>query len=241
GRYELQFEDGDEPSFRALDVNAGVGRSLDELSSATRVQLMLAVRVAFVESQERRVALPLLLDETLGTSDDDPARAIIDAVIVLAREGRQVFYFTAQHDEAGKWVAALEESGVPHATVDLAEARGERASLALTPLPISSVAAADTPEPDGCTHDEYGARLHVPAFRPGIDQPDSVPLWYVVDDADELCRLMQSGVGTWGELRNLVEHGGERIVESCPGLWRRARAYAAALDALCHEAAIGMG
>ncbi len=241
GRYQLQLEDGDVPSFRAFDVNEGLGRSLEELSSATRVQLMLAVRVAFVESQERRVALPLLLDETLGTSDDDRARAIIDAVIVLAREGRQIFYFTAQHDEAGKWVAALEESGVPHVTVDLAEARGQRASLALAPLPISSVAAAEIPDPDGCTHDEYGARLHVPVFRPGIDAADSVALWYVIDDADELCRLMQSGVGTWGELRNLVEHGGERIVESCTGVWRRARAYAVALEALCHEAAIGMG
>ncbi|HEU4585905.1 MAG TPA: hypothetical protein VFR95_09145, partial [Gemmatimonadaceae bacterium] len=81
----------------------------------------------------------------------------------------------------------------------------------------------------------------VPVFRPGSDAVDAVALWYVIDDADELCRLMQSGVGTWGELRNLVEHGGERIVESCPGIWRRARAYAAALEALCHEAAIGMG
>jgi hypothetical protein len=241
GRYRLDLEDGDTPSFRAFDVNAGVGRSLEELSSATRVQLMLAVRVAFVESQERRIALPLLLDETLGTSDDDRARAIIDAVIVLAREGRQIFYFTAQHDEAGKWVAALEESGVPHATVDLAAARGQRSSLApLAPLAISSVTAQDVPEPEGCTHDDYGARLHVSAFRPGLDAPDSVPLWYVVDDVDELCRLMQSGIGTWGELRNLVEHGGDRIVESCPALWRRARAYADALGALCREAEIGM-
>jgi len=241
GRYRLDFEDGDTPSFRAFDVNSGEGRSLEELSSATRVQLMLAVRVAFVESQERRVALPLLLDETLGTSDDDRARAIIDAVIVLAREGRQIFYFTAQHDEAGKWVAALEESGVPHATVDLAAARGQRASLALTPLAISSVNALEVPEPEGCTHDDYGARLRVSTFRPGLDAPDSVPLWYVVDDADELCRLMQSGIGTWGELRNLVENGGGRIVEGCPELWRRARAYASALEALCMEAAIGMG
>lgn len=241
GRYQLQLEDGDTPTFRAFDVNGGVGRSLEELSSATRVQLMLAVRVAFVESQERRVALPLLLDETLGTSDDDRARAIIDAVIVLAREGRQIFYFTAQHDEAGKWVAALEESGVPHTTVDLAEARGQRSSLALDPLPISSVTTADIPEPDGCTHGDYGSRLRVPVFRPGIDTADSISLWYVVDDADELCRLLQSGVGTWGELRNLVEHGGERIVEGCPELLRRARAYAAALDSLCHEAAIGLG
>jgi uncharacterized protein YhaN len=241
GRYRLDFEDGDTPSFRAFDVNAGVGRSLEELSSATRVQLMLAVRVAFVESQERRVALPLLLDETLGTSDDDRARAIIEAVIVLAREGRQIFYFTAQHDEAGKWVAALEESGVPHTTVDLAAARGQRSSLALAPLAISSVSALEVPEPDGCAHDDYGARLRVSAFRPGLDAPDSVPLWYVVDDVDELCRLMQSGIATWGELRNLVENGGDRIVESCPALWRRACAYAGALEALCHEATIGMG
>jgi uncharacterized protein YhaN len=241
GRYRLDLEDGETPAFRAFDVNGGVGRSLDELSSATRVQLMLAVRVAFVESQERRVALPLLLDETLGTSDDDRARAIIDAVIVLAREGRQIFYFTAQHDEAGKWVAALEESGVPHATVDLAAARGQRSSLAPAPLPVSSISALDVPEPAGCTHDDYGARLRVPAFRPGLDAPDSAPLWYVVDDVAELCRLMQSGIGTWGELRNLVENGGDRIVASSPRLWRRAGAYAAALAALCEEAAIGLG
>jgi uncharacterized protein YhaN len=241
GRYRLDLEDGDTPAFRAFDVNAGVGRSLGELSSATRVQLMLAVRVAFVESQERRVALPLLLDETLGTSDDDRARAIIDAVIVLAREGRQVFYFTAQHDEAGKWVAALAESGVAYVTVDLAAARGQRSSLGPTPLPVSTVGALDVPEPAGCTHDDYGARLRVPAFRPGLDAPDSVPLWYVVDDVDEICRLMQSGVGTWGELRNLVDNGGEMIVESSPRLWQRAGAYAAALAALCEQAAIGIG
>jgi uncharacterized protein YhaN len=241
GRYRLDFVDGEPPSFRAFDVNAGVGRSLDELSSATRVQLMLAVRVAFVESQERRVALPLLLDETLGTSDDDRARAIIEAIIVLAREGRQIFYFTAQHDEAGKWVAALEESGVSHATVDLAAARRQRSAIDLAPLAISSVQTRDVPDPEGCTHDDYGARLSVPSFRPGFDAPDAASLWYLVDDVDELCRLMQSGISTWGELHNLVEHGGDRIMESRPALWRRVRAYAEALAALCREAAIGMG
>ena len=241
GRYRLDFEDGDAPSFRAFDVNARAGRSLDELSSATRVQLMLAVRVAFVESQERRVALPLLLDETLGTSDDDRARAIIDAVIVLARQGRQIFYFTAQHDEAGKWVAALEESGTPHTTIDLDTIRGRRSSTERAPLPISSVPVLDVPEPEGCTHDDYGARLRVPAFQPAVDAPDSVPLWYVVDDPEELCRFMQSGIRTWGELRNLVENGGARVVEHCPELWRRASAQASALDALCRETAIGVG
>ncbi len=241
GRYGLMLEDGAAPSFRAYDVDAAMGRALDQLSSATRVQLMLAVRVAFVESQERRAALPLLLDETLGTSDDVRARAIIDAVMLLARQGRQIFYFTAQHDEAGKWVAALEESGVPHAVVDLALARGESASPALAPLPIASAPLGEIPEPDGCSHADYGAMLRVPVFRPGSDAPDSVPLWYLMDEPDELCRIMRSGVRTWGELRNLVEHGAARLVEGCPALWRRARACAAALDALCHEAAIGLG
>ena len=54
--------------FPSLRCECPIGPFARQLSSATRVQLMLAVRVAFVESQERRVALPLLLDETLGTA-----------------------------------------------------------------------------------------------------------------------------------------------------------------------------
>ena len=240
GRYRLDFDDGDAPAFRAFDVNARAGRALDELSSATRVQLMLAVRVAFVESQERRVRLPLLLDETLGTSDDERARAMIDAVIALAGQGRQIFYFTAQHDEAGKWVAALQESETPHAMIDLAAVRGQRTTGA-APLPIASVPSFEVAEPAGCTHADYGSLLRVPAFRPGIDPPDSAPLWYVVDDPEELFRFMQSGIRTWGALRNLVENGGARLVADTPALWQRARGYARALEALCSETAIGLG
>ena len=242
GRYELRLEEGDTaPTFRAFDTVAGMGRALEELSSATRVQLMLAVRVAFVESQERRTALPLLLDETLGTSDDARAGAIIDAVMLLAGAGRQIFYFTAQQDEARKWIAALDERRVPYTIVDLARVRGQRASLAPMPLPLASVPLAEIPEPRGCSHGEYGDMLRVPAFRPGVDAADSAPLWYVIEDADELCRMMRSGVGSWGELRNLVENGASRLVADRPDLWSRARACAAALDALTHEAGIGLG
>ena len=241
GQQRLDFDDGDAASFRAFDVNVRAGRALEELSSATRMQLLLAVRVAFVETQERGIKLPLLLDETLGTSDDERARAMIDAVIALAGEGRQIFYFTAQHDEAGKWLAALAASGTPHSMIDLAAVRGQRSIPITAPLPITSVPALEVLEPDGCTHADYGALLRVPAFRPGFDSPESAPLWYVVDDPDELCRLMRSGIRTWGELHNLVESGGERVVEGSPTLWGRARGYARALEALCREAAIGLG
>jgi uncharacterized protein YhaN len=124
GRYRLDFDSRDNPpTFRAFDRSRGVGQSLETLSSGTQVQLQLAVRVAFVESQEDDTRLPLILDEALGTSDDQRSAAMIDAVIALSRRGRQIFYFTAQLDEAGKWAAALEQAAVPHHVIDLAEAR----------------------------------------------------------------------------------------------------------------------
>ena len=124
GRYELSVHEADPPEFRAKDTAQNRGLALDELSSGTRLQLLLAARVAFVEQQEQAVRVPLILDETLGNSDDRRAGEIIDAVIEICRQGRQVFYFTAQHDEVGKWRKLLGESPqVAHHEVDLAEVR----------------------------------------------------------------------------------------------------------------------
>src|SRR5690606_37194719 len=109
GRYELRLDQQDEPEFTAFDEVDRLERRLEELSSGTRVQLLLAVRVAFVEQQEQGVMLPLLLDEVLGNSDDERARAIMAAAVELAREGRQVFYFTAQADEVVRWGALAAE------------------------------------------------------------------------------------------------------------------------------------
>jgi uncharacterized protein YhaN len=72
GAWRLALDDGaadggrGDAAFRAVHVPTGSGHALAELSSATRVQLLLAVRVAFVESQEQGVRLPLVLDEVLG-------------------------------------------------------------------------------------------------------------------------------------------------------------------------------
>ena len=102
------------PEFTAVDQVERRGRSLDQLSSGTRVQLLLAVRIAFVEQQEQGVKLPLLLDEVLGNSDDERARAIMEAVVELSREGRQIFYFTAQMDEVARWRALFAEDARYH-------------------------------------------------------------------------------------------------------------------------------
>lgn len=98
GRYRLDLDDGNE-TFRAYDTVKERGFALDELSSATRLQVLLAVRIAFVERHEQGTMLPILLDETLANTDDGKAEVIINSMLELAREGRQLFYFTAQGDE----------------------------------------------------------------------------------------------------------------------------------------------
>jgi hypothetical protein len=241
GRYRLDFDEGDAPAFRAFDTTTGLGHDLYQLSSGTRVQLLLAVRVAFVESQEPEFRLPLLLDETLGTSDDVRAQAIIDAVITLAEGGRQVFYFTAQRDEVGKWLAALEARAAPHALIDLAAARRQRPVDDTEIVPLAPVLLELLPEPDGCTHDDYGARLGVPPIRPGQDDVGSTPLWYLVDDLPALYELLRAGVETWGALRTLAEGGGGGVIDPQSPTLARAAGLARAIEALHAEARIGRG
>ena len=66
------------------------------------MQILLSVRLAFVKQQEQGAKLPIVLDETLANTDDLRAKIIIESLIKLANEGRQIFYFTAQGDEIAK-------------------------------------------------------------------------------------------------------------------------------------------
>ena len=99
-RYTLGIPEDN--TFRARDHQLNRDFDLTKLSSATRVQLLLSVRLAFVETQETNFRLPLTLDETLANSDDPRAQAIIKTMSTLAAN-RQIFYFTAQEDEVNKW------------------------------------------------------------------------------------------------------------------------------------------
>ena len=58
-------------AFVAHDVRQGAERALSELSSGTRMQLLLALRMAWIETREQGgETLPLFLDEALTTSDE---------------------------------------------------------------------------------------------------------------------------------------------------------------------------
>ena len=240
GRYRLDLDQQTPSSFRAYDTALERGQSLEELSSGTRLQIMLAVRIAFVERQEGGMALPLLMDEILANSDESRARIIIDSAIELARAGRQIFYFTAQHDEAAKWDAALKNTNLPYKIIDLAVVRdfSEADRLNLANLP--EIPRYQHPAPQGCTHEEYGELLGIQWFD--LFGPlGGAHIWHFIDSPEILYRLLERGINRWGQLQNLVEQYGSQVVDENPQVYQRAMAVAFVLETLARCWKVGRG
>ncbi len=199
GQFELRLDNG---IFRAYDTGEQRRVDLNNLSSGTRVQVLLAVRVAFVEHREQETAPPLLLDETLAPFDDQRAETVLDTVIDLARDGRQVFYFTARHDERARWKSRLEDADIEYSLQHLTA--GDAHNPIAEPPTLDTLGAIDVPEPDGDDHWTYRERLNVPTFDPRRGAA-SAPLWYVTEDPEVLYRLRTAGIERWGHLRSLLE------------------------------------
>ncbi len=241
GRYRLDIHAGDPPQFRAFDTHREEGLALEQLSSGTRLQLLLAVRVAFVQRQERGVKLPLILDEALGNSDERRAAQIIEAAIQVCRAGRQVFYLTAQHDEVGKWQAILRRyRDVPSRIVDLAAVRRFSETERVPPMDLAPPPAPEIPPPDDCDWVAYGRRLGVPPLDPGAEA-GAVHLWYLIDDPPSLYRLLRQGINRWGQLQALAQYGHDPSLRSDSLLYRRADAAARLIAAAARLWRIGRG
>jgi DNA repair exonuclease SbcCD ATPase subunit len=234
GQFELRLDDG---TFSAYDTGEQRRVDLNNLSSGTRVQVLLAVRVAFVEHREQETAPPLLLDETLAPFDDQRAETVLDTVIDLARNGRQVFYFTARHDERTRWENHLEEADVEYSLQQLTA--GDAHDPIAEPPTLETRGAIDVPAPDGDDHWRYRERLDVPTFDPRQGAV-SAPLWYVTEDPELLYRLRTAGIERWGHLRSLLQIG------SVNGLLteksrEQVRRHGAALGAFVEAYTVGRG
>jgi energy-coupling factor transporter ATP-binding protein EcfA2 len=200
GRFVLQPPATATDQFTVHDSWVDSDKSVDELSTGERLQLLLAVRLGFLEHQEQ-YRLPLLLDETLGTSDDDRVGEIMDALIEIARDGRQIIYFTAQQDEASKWIARLEGDALPFQLIDLARIR----DAGKQPVDFSAIERAKItapPHPGDKSHTEYGRSLNVPGLNPLQQTADQLHIWYVVDDCEQLHTLLERKITTTGMYRN---------------------------------------
>ena len=188
--------------FTAHDLIQEQPRTLEELSSGTRMQLLLALRLAWTETLEQgRESLPLFLDEALTTSDEDRFAVMANTLTRLAEAGeRQIFYLSARRHESALWRQA---TGAEPSVVDLAEVRfgtthlGPEDFQVETPPPL--------PPPAGQDAASYAALLGVPRFDPHLE-PGGIHLFHLLrDDLDLLHRLMAAWrVATLGQIESLL-------------------------------------
>ena len=200
-QFELAMGAAGDGTFRARETATGEWRALSELSSGTRMQLLLAVRVAFaIEAEKGRTPLPLFLDEVLTTADPDRFRAVADSLRRLTEEGgRQIFYLTAQPEEGRYWAEAAP------VVIDLAASR--RAGRAVT-VPEEVRLPPATPEPPrsaGLRPEEYAVRIGVEPVQPW-EHPAGIHVFHFLrDDLDLLWRLLRGGVERLGPLDSLLD------------------------------------
>jgi len=188
--------------FTAMDRLQHARRTLGELSSGTRMQLLLAVRLAWTRRIEAgRTPLPLFLDEALTTSDEQRFAEVVESLEQIVRdEGRQVFYLSARRHEIALWERAAGQR--PH-VIDLAEVRFGKAGLEAGQYALPE--AVTLPRPDGRTPEKYAALLAVPPIDPR--QPVGlIHIFHVLrDDLVLLHRLLEDfRVYTIGQLESLL-------------------------------------
>lgn len=223
--------------FGARDTRTGRPRSLGELSDATRIQLLLAARIAHVEALEAQsgTTLPLFLDEVLSTTDPERFREIARTLLELCASGRQLLYLTADPAEAAAWVAVSEELGYPPPRLyDLGDPESVRPPA---PLP-RAVPPPAPPAPDGHDAESYARRLGVHA-PDGFLPPTAWHLWYLLPfDLQALHRCLLMGlthVGRWTSVSRLGEAVPDpdvaallrrrvRLLEELLERWRHGRA-----------------
>lgn len=185
-RYRLDLED--DGRIVARDNERGHVHSLDTLSTGTRMQLLMAVRLAWTKAIEHDgEPLPIFLDEALTTSDPLRFTSIARNLKQTAdEEGRQIVYLSAEPADVVRWARSIGET----------PAHIELAASGRAPEDVSAadyrVAERDpVPGPDGMTAEEYAARLRVPRVDPRADAGEIHIFHLLRDDLDLLHALLR--------------------------------------------------
>ena len=243
-RYHLQVEgegEGTRVEFKAKETDSGRRLGLRELSDGTRMQLLLAVRIAFAEEAERGESIPLVLDEAFSLSDSHRFRAMVGAVYDLVGRGRQVLYMSANlhEDQIWKQLAAELEEQAP-TVVDMAKAR-KLASAPTTATDIVVPMAPPVPSSKGKDSRAYAHELGVPMPRP--HQPaESLHIYHLLhDDLPLLERLLKHRIETLGQWRASSERGNGPTLCSDANRARRLDARAGVAKAAIERWHVGRG
>ncbi len=219
----------DAAGFMAREAASGAVLALDQLSSGTRMQLLLAVRLAWARRLEQGgVSLPLFLDEALTSSDETRFGAVAQSLEQLAREeGRQVFYLSARQHEHELWQRLTGQA--PH-RIDLARVRFGRASTAAD---YTLPEAPQLPAPGTQSAAAYAAALGVPRLDPQQPAGALHPFYLLRDQLPLLYRLLQDWrIDALGSLRQLLESRAADALGDA-ALQRRLRARCLLAEAWC--------
>lgn len=189
-------------AIRARDQRQEVERNLDALSVGTRMQLLIALRLAWAEQSEQHTeSLPFFLDEALTTTDPERFDAVASALADEAAErGRQIFYLTAQAEDLERWRRA---TGTTPGHTDLAR---ERSSSTAGPQPLTLPERQPLPSPDGLTAEQWATKAKIPAITPHNDA-GAIALFHLLRDELSLLHRLMEGlrVTTVGELEGILE------------------------------------
>jgi DNA repair protein SbcC/Rad50 len=200
-QYELEFDRDGDGLFSALETGSGERRALSQLSSGTRMQLLLAVRIAYaLEAERGREPLPLILDEALTTADPERFAAVADSLRLLATDNqRQILYLTAQPGDVAYWASRDSRAHV----IDLAALRGRERAIT-DPDALMLPGRPEVPEPGTLSAEEYAVQLGVPMLDPWLPAAE-IPVFHLLrDDLVLVGRLYQSGFNRLGPLRSLL-------------------------------------
>lgn len=183
-------------SYQVLETATGERKGFDQLSRGTRMQLLMAVRLAFAfHSETGGESLPLFLDEILANTDAERFEAVAQVIAELLSSGRQIFYLTCNGEDVIKWKRICPEAHV----IDLAKIHSDQAYFAASALPIENTMKIPQPLTDQL--DEYVQALKLPRWR--LDEPlQMVSVHYLVDNVRDLYRLLSSGIAHYGNLQS---------------------------------------
>ena len=242
--YDLRVAPDASGSFIAIEADSGAARRLGELSDGTRVQLLLATRLAFAEQVEHGVRLPLFLDEALDQADPARFRAMAASLGRMAAEdGRQIFYLTHDPSDVLRLERVLVREGMaPPGVIDLGAIR-RRASSVAGAEALRVAELSKVPAPSGHSAEAYGALLGVSPLEPRRG-PDAQHLFHLTWDALPLLhRLLAAGIRTVGQWRTLVQAGGSVAaeIEASADVAAQLSDRAALLETFCHAWREGRG
>ncbi len=176
---------------------------IEELSRGLELQLLLAVRLGYLEVHEKeQLRLPLFFDEVLCHVDDDRFSWIAKALIEVAQE-RQIFLFTCQRSTMYAWKkVAKENPGACIKFIDLEELQGqEKKNRSGIQMPAKQpVARRPFPEEPLAAYAKDLGLSGLNVLHKLVEQPS----WLVFQSAEELFQALSMKIKTVGHLLTIL-------------------------------------